>query len=238
MTPFGHALRFTGNGMPWRSITSSLVLLLLWDASGWDLPLMEAVGSPTGFPLRDNYWLENVLHTGAHDACTNLYLGLWVAALAWPNNAHPLIGHRLQRSWWLSGVLVNLTVISGLKLISNTSCPWDLQVFGGPAAYVSHWAFGVTGGGGGHCFPGGHASSALAFLALAPVWLRAASPSNQRLGRWLFTLALGFGLLFGLTQTLRGAHYPSHTLWTAWLCFTVGWLWFAIYQPANKWSGK
>jgi hypothetical protein len=62
MTPYGHSLRFTGNGVPWRSITASLVLLLLWDASGWDLPLMDAIGSSTGFPLRDNYWLENVLH--------------------------------------------------------------------------------------------------------------------------------------------------------------------------------
>ena len=55
MTPYGHSLRFTGNGVPWRSITASLVLLLLWDASGWDLPLMDAIGSSTGFPLRDNY---------------------------------------------------------------------------------------------------------------------------------------------------------------------------------------
>ena len=32
------------------------------------------------------------------------------------------------------------------------------------------------------------------------------------------------GLLLGLTQTVRGAHYPSHTLWTAWICWTTGWL--------------
>jgi membrane-associated PAP2 superfamily phosphatase len=238
MTAHGHALRFTGNNVPWLHIAASLALVLLWDVSGWDLPLMQMVGSPSGFPWRENYWLENVLHAGARNACIALYSGLWVVALAWPNGAHPLIGRRWQRSWWLLGVLVNLIVISGLKSVSGTSCPWDLQAFGGPAVYVSHWTFGVADGGGGRCFPGGHASSALAFLALAPVWLRAASPSHQRLGRWLFALALGFGLLFGLTQTLRGAHYPSHTLWTAWLCFTVSWLWFAIYQPANKWSGK
>ena len=94
MTPYGHSLRFTGNGVPWRSITASLVLLLLWDASGWDLPLMDAIGSSTGFPLRDNYWLENVLHTGARNVCVALYLGLWVVALAWPNGAHPLVGYR------------------------------------------------------------------------------------------------------------------------------------------------
>ena len=30
------------------------------------------------------------------------------------------------------------------------------------------------------------------------------------------------GLVFGLTQTVRGAHFPSHTFWTAWICWTVG----------------
>ena len=29
------------------------------------------------------------------------------------------------------------------------------------------------------------------------------------------------GLLFALTQTVRGAHYPSHSAWTAWLSWTV-----------------
>jgi membrane-associated PAP2 superfamily phosphatase len=29
------------------------------------------------------------------------------------------------------------------------------------------------------------------------------------------------GVLLGLTQTLRGAHFPSHTGWTAWLCWTA-----------------
>ena len=29
------------------------------------------------------------------------------------------------------------------------------------------------------------------------------------------------GFVFGLAQQVRGAHYLSHTLWTAWLCWTV-----------------
>jgi membrane-associated PAP2 superfamily phosphatase len=42
--------------------------------------------------------------------------------------------------------------------------------------------------------------------------------------RWLIA-ALAAGLLLGLVQQLRGAHYLSHTLWTAWICWAVG---FAI----------
>jgi membrane-associated PAP2 superfamily phosphatase len=32
---------------------------------------------------------------------------------------------------------------------------------------------------------------------------------------------LGVGLLLGWTQLVRGAHFPSHMLWSAWLCWTV-----------------
>ena len=38
---------------------------------------------------------------------------------------------------------------------------------------------------------------------------------------WLWT-ALAVGIFLGLSQQLRGAHYLSHTLWSAWLCWTVG----------------
>ena len=51
--------------------------------------------------------------------------------------------------------LLGLAVVSVIKILSNTSCPWDLAEFGGVARYASHWALGVIDGGGGRCFPGG-----------------------------------------------------------------------------------
>ena len=41
------------------------------------------------------------------------------------------------------------------------------------------------------------------------------------------------GLLLGLAQQVRGAHYMSHTLWTAWFCWAtaagldLGFTWLA-----------
>jgi membrane-associated PAP2 superfamily phosphatase len=32
---------------------------------------------------------------------------------------------------------------------------------------------------------------------------------------------LAAGLVLGLAQQLRGAHYMSHTFWTAWCCWVV-----------------
>jgi membrane-associated PAP2 superfamily phosphatase len=41
--------------------------------------------------------------------------------------------------------------------------------------------------------------------------------------RWL-TGAVAIGFFLGATQQLRGAHFMSHTLWTGWICWMVGWL--------------
>ena len=95
--------------------------------------------------------------------------------------------------------------------------------FGGTARYVSHWQWGVRDGGGGHCFPAGHASTGFAYLG-AWFWLRRAAPRAAT--AWLIgALLVGLGL--GLVQQVRGAHYMSHTLWTAWLCWVVsGTVWW------------
>lgn len=114
-------------------------------------------------------------------------------------------------------VWLSLLVVAGIKGISRTSCPWDLAAFGGTAQHVSHWAWGMRDGGGGHCFPAGHASTGFAFMALA-IWLRSVSP---RTGTWAWVAVLSAGLLLGWVQQVRGAHFFSHTLWTAWLCWAV-----------------
>jgi membrane-associated PAP2 superfamily phosphatase len=37
------------------------------------------------------------------------------------------------------------------------------------------------------------------------------------------------GFILGISQQMRGAHFMSHTLWTAWLCWTVGWISHLIF---------
>lgn len=220
----------TNGAWVWRVTLVGLVCLLLWDASGLDLLVMQHIGTPSGFALTNNYWLSHVLHTGARNASVVLFLLLWVLALAWPRGQHPQLGARGQRVWLLTGVTLSLLLISGLKAASATSCPWDLAEFGGVTQYVSHWDWAQTGGGPGRCFPGGHASSAFAYLALLPPLLLASnSRTRQQAGITLWSVVAA-GLLLGLVQTLRGAHFPSHTLWTAWLCWTAAWLWFALGQ--------
>jgi membrane-associated PAP2 superfamily phosphatase len=121
------------------------------------------------------------------------------------------------------------SIVPALKQLSRTSCPWDLAAFGGVASYVPHWYFGVSDGGPGHCFPSGHAASAFSFL---PGWfvLRHHRP---RLARWCLAGIITLGLLLGGGQLVRGAHYVSHTLWTAWICWACCVLAFAITRPGG-----
>ena len=59
--------------------------------------------------------------------------------------------------------------------------------------------------------------AAFGFFGLYFLWRRH-RPGVARL--WL-GVVLTAGLLFGGAQLARGAHYPSHTMWSAWLCWAV-----------------
>jgi membrane-associated PAP2 superfamily phosphatase len=192
----------------------ALAALLAWDQTRLDLVLAQLVGGPGGFALRDNWLLENVLHDGARRASwvlvVALCLGVW-----WP--VGPLA--RIDFSARLQLAATSLAAafaVSLLKGFSDTSCPWDLAGFGGAARYVPHWMF-IADGGPGHCFPAGHASSGFAFIG----GYFAFRDTDLRLARIWLAAALGAGLLLGLAQQLRGAHFMSHTLWTGWICWLV-----------------
>jgi len=218
--PFGHAFPPAPprTGL-WRFSVGLLLITLLWDASGLDTTVMSWLADQQGFSLQHQWWLETVLHDAMRHALTALLMvSLACLALA------PRIATRwTKRERWATGLglLLGLYAVNVLKRHSLTSCPWDLSAFGGTASYVSHWNWGLPDGGPGHCFPGGHASAALAFIAWPLPLLTSASAQTRRQGWWLLGgIGLAGGVL-GLGQTLRGAHYPSHTLWSALICWTM-----------------
>ena len=48
----------------------SLVLLitfLAWDSTAWDMYLESIWGEPSGFSLRDQWWMAKIMHEGAHN---------------------------------------------------------------------------------------------------------------------------------------------------------------------------
>ncbi len=203
-----------------------LLCLLAWDAAGKDLALAHTFGTATGFPLRDHWFFVQIMHEGPRRLAWLLAAALMV--FIWrPLGPLRNIG-RAERAQLALTTLLSLLVVSMLKYASTTSCPWDLAEFGGAARYVSHWALGTVDGGGGKCFPAGHASAGFAFVG-GYFALRHHQPRAARL--WLFG-ALMVGLILGWAQQVRGAHFLSHTLWTGWLCWTTCWLYdLVLHAP-------
>lgn len=213
----------------------ALAALLAWEATGLDLALARLAGGVAGFPLRDAYLLDVVLHRDMR----NLAWLLWLV-LAW-GAFRPFAFlrslRRYRRVQLPVAVLICLLGITAIKAWSRTSCPWDLALFGGTLPYVPHWRPGVADGGGGHCFPAGHASTGFAFVA----GYFALRDQRPRLAAWWLAGALAAGLVLGASQQLRGAHFTSHTLWTAWLCWLLGGMvdaafsrWpFALRKPSS-----
>ncbi len=206
-----------------------LLLVLAWDASGLDLPLARLAGDAHGFALRNDWLMQHVLHDGAALVAQGVFVLLGLNEL-WPL---PLVGNMPRAArlrWWLIALACAL-VISLLKHRSQISCPWSLAEFGGSAHKMSHLSFdawfGAGDGGPGRCFPAGHVSNAFALVvgtfALRPVLMRASR-------RWLAAVCV-LGLVLATAQLLRGAHLASHSLWTAWICWSLGaLLWHATSQ--------
>lgn len=211
-------------------VSLGLVLLLAaCEASGLDMALAHLAGGPAGFAWRDHWLLTSGLHAGGRAlswlAVLLLCVGVW-----WPRGwlARLPLGRRVQLAL---GTLLCVLAVSAVKSFNATSCPWDLSAFGGLVHQASHWqGFLIGDGGSGHCFPAGHASAGFAFVGgyfvfrhRHPAWARA----------WLAAAAAG-GLLLGLAQQLRGAHFMSHTLWTAALCWAVSW---SLDRLWPRWEG-
>ena len=214
----------------WLVITLiAFVLVSLWDVAGQDVAFARWWGSAQGFALRSNHFLVTYMHEVMR------MLG-WVVVVALSIGVWLPFGvlRRIptyRRVQLVASVLLSLAVVATIKRTSATSCPWDLQLFGGVADYVSHWRWGVHDGGSGHCFPAGHAAAGFAFLGgYFALWRDA-----PKAARWWLAVALVVGTALGIGQQMRGAHYMSHTLWTAWVCWTMG---LVVDFAVQRWAAR
>jgi membrane-associated PAP2 superfamily phosphatase len=199
------------DGLP---ILIGLLFLLAWEFGGLDLPLARHFGNASGFYWRDHWLTEGLLHGGAH-AIAWIILALLVAGVWRPLPFNRPLSRR-DHLLWIATTALCVVIILLIRRSSWTSCPWSLVEFGGGLAqYVPHWTLGRHDGGPGHCFPSGHASSAFSMLAGWYV-LRDKSPSAARILLVIIGVA---GASLAWMQMMRGAHYLSHSLWTAWICW-------------------
>ncbi|MSQ57455.1 MAG: phosphatase PAP2 family protein [Limnohabitans sp.] len=199
-----------------------MVGILVWESTQGDLATARWFGQLRGFPLSNHFILKNILHTGARNLGW-LVLLAWLVFSIWPRGFLKELPTTQRWLLWFS-IVASLIVVIVMKGLSTTSCPWDVDVFGGTVPYVSHLDFWKTDGGG-HCFPAGHASTGFAFMG-AYFWLK---QSNSRFASRCLFIAVATGVLLGVSQQIRGAHFTSHTLWTAWICWVTPWLMHGVY---------
>ncbi|WP_048440752.1 phosphatase PAP2 family protein [Caenimonas sp. SL110] len=206
----------------------ALALVVMWDVWGLDLATAELVGSSHGFPLREHWLFSSVLHNGARRLSWAVALALCVGVW-WPVGILRQLSTS-RRAQLAVTTLVAASAVSLVKSFSMTSCPWDLEAFGGVARYVSHW-MAAPDGGSGHCFPAGHASAGFALIG----GYFAFADRSPRIARYWLIGALLAGLVLGLAQQVRGAHFMSHTLWTALICWCVA---LGIDQAFGLWRRR
>ncbi|PHV11224.1 acid phosphatase [Chitinimonas sp. BJB300] len=203
----------------------ALLLLLVFELTPLDVLLEDPYYQGSRFIGAGNWWLEVFSHHWVKLAVVFIAVGIWGRwALSWLPPRWPIDRHR----WLVVGVALLLApaTVSAFKQMSEKPCPWDLARYGGKLPYTSLLEHLPAGTPRGKCFPAGHASTGFALFAIALFW----RGNKPRRAWFAWVLALVIGTALGWGQQLRGAHFLSHTLWSAWLCWAVCLVVFAVLQ--------
>lgn len=171
------------------------------------------------FPLRDDLFLQDVMHSGMKLLVIGIAFAVFGAFLLtfilpqWRR-------YRRRLLWCVTGMAGASLLVSLLKHGSALHCPWDLVEYGGYAPFHGLFDRSPPGIAAGHCFPGGHASGGFALMAFYFAW----RDSHARAARVCLMAGVAAGMVMGWSQMMRGAHFLSHTVWSGW----VVWMFLAV----------
>lgn len=205
-------------------VAASLVLWVIY-LLGIDERITRLFFDPVTqqFPLRNHWFLEVVMHRWAKYAV--VILGVAVLAAY-------LLSFRMASLAPLRRVLLFLVLAMGLssgtvsylKSVSNKQCPYDLKMYGGYAPYIALFEKTPEGVKPGKCWPGGHSSTGFCLMAF---YFAGQHLRRRRLAYWGLFGGFGLGFVLGFGRVMQGAHFLSHHLWTALICWLVM---LALYQ--------
>lgn len=199
-----------GNGDQWLAD-----LLYRWEGSQW--------------ALKESWWTSHVIHRGGKNLSTLAALLVILALLRacfdarWKPLRKPLL-------YLLLAVGLSTGMVALLKSMTQMDCPWDLQRYGGLRPFIGLFQPRPVMLGHAACFPAGHASAGYGWVGLyffvllvRPGW------------RWgALAVAVATGLVFGISQQLRGAHFLSHDVWSLAVSWTVAVLLYLLMFPPAK----
>ena len=173
-------------------------LLFTWQGGAWRLK---------------DAWLTNDI---IHDQGRNLVAVGLIALLCAIALSHVAVSVRPYRKglyYVLVSALITVAIVNLIKEYSALDCPWDLVRYGGEKTFINLFDPRIPGQSAGGCFPAGHASGAYCWLGLFFL-------ARHFKPQWRFKVLGGvlmLGVIFGVAQQLRGAHFISHDLWTLYI---------------------
>lgn len=188
-----------------------------------DLALIQPyIDQSAHFPLRQNWALVKLSHQAVKYILIGVYLLLLLQCLAsfvfqsWRDE-------RTTSAYFFILVVLSTTCIGVLKSQAVHACPWDMVMLG-PQGMM--WDFSATQG---HCFPGGHAATGFALMTGYFIY------QQQPKRAYFFLIAsLILGLAMGWAQMMRGAHFMSHNLWTAWIIYCINVMAYILFASRLK----
>lgn len=208
------------------SCVVAILMILIYPPLQWDSFLTDLFfdTEQQRFPLKHAPFLDQWMHTGLKWLMVAVALGsLCLSFIAF--GVDRIKPYQKSFACVFIGMTISTTMVALLKHYNLHGCPWDLQMYGGTLPFFDLFSAPPLGIEAGRCFPAGHPSGGFALLA----FYYAFGHHLPLFAKRMCYLALFAGSIMGLTQIIRGAHFLSHVLWSAWVVWVcllmLYWLW-------------
>ena len=209
--------------------------LLLLHATNADLLLADAIYAlgDQRWAWRDAWLTNTLIHDGGRTLVGVIAVAL-LGALLLSMLYRPLAPWRSSLLYLFGSAFLGAMLVNVLKEVTQVDCPWDLARYGGTNIHVPLFGERIATQEPGRCFPAGHASAGYCWLGLFLV-ARSMAPRWQ-LPALLAPLTLG--LVFGVAQQWRGAHFLSHDLWSLYVCWMAAALLHLLFVHRHWHDGR
>jgi membrane-associated PAP2 superfamily phosphatase len=205
-----------------------ILTAIFFEYSGFDLWWVSHFydEQTQSWPFRKHWLFETVIHQGGRDL--DLVAGLaWLVVFALSFFLPIFKKQRRLMVYFLVAAGAGPLLVGVGKHLTHIYTPWELSFFSGTLPHIRLFDPVPPGLGVGHAFPAGHASGGYAFLSLYFVM---GHLDNSRKIYGLMT-GLSLVLIFGVGQQVRGAHFPSHDLFTLVICWYSALIFYRVFFP-------
>ncbi len=180
------------------------------------------------WPYRHHWLFDTILHSGGQ-MFDKFVILLWLIIFITVHFKTSLFRYRKITRYFFCASAVGPIIVGILKSTTHIYTPWDLVIFNGKMPYIRIFDAVPPDAPVGFAFPAGHASGGYCFLSLYFV-LHQICPRQMKYGLWVGLL---LGIIYGAGQQVRGAHFPSHDLFTLVICWYSALLVYLLFYWAD-----